>query len=151
MPNETSRDAINDAVTRGVAIAALLGIAVVHVLQSPDAFREATYLGILFIVAIVASVVMAAVLTQTGDERVELAAGAMAALILICYILSRTSGLPSVTNNIGEWTNPLGLVSMVAEALMVCVAAGRLAGRRMPAGIRRDRPRMPRSAAPRPS
>jgi hypothetical protein len=121
---------LNDVIARMVAIAGLGGIALVHVLQSPDAFTETTYLGILFVGAIVTSLVLAAVLTRTSDDRAWAAAGGLGALILLGYFLSRTSGLPDATNDIGEWTEPLGLASLVAEGLVVCVTAGVMVTRR---------------------
>jgi hypothetical protein len=123
-------DAINDGIARTVAIAGLGAIALIHVLQLPDAFAETAYLGGLFTAAIVAAVVLAAILTRISDERVSSAAGGLAALILLGYVLSRTTGLPDATNDIGEWSEPLGLASLVVESLLVCLAVGALAARR---------------------
>jgi hypothetical protein len=123
-------DSIDDALSRAVAIAALGGVALVHVLQLPDALAETLYLGLLFIGAVVMAVVLSVALTLTSDERVWAAAAGLAALILLGYLVSRTSGLPAATNDVGEWAEPLGLVSMVVEGLLVCLGAGVLASRR---------------------
>ena len=53
--------------------------------------------------------------------------GLLPALLLIGYILSRTSGLPGFTDDIGEWSESLGLASMVFEGLLVCLSATVLA------------------------
>jgi hypothetical protein len=126
---EGVRAAVNDAVARTAAIAGLGGIALIHCLQSPEAFEETTYLGILFVGAIVAALGVAALLTRTSDDRVWLAAGGLATLILIGYVLSRTSGLPDATVDVGNWSEPLGLASLVAEGLVVFVAGALLATR----------------------
>jgi hypothetical protein len=131
---------LNDVIARMVAIAGLGGIALVHVLQAPDAFTETTYLGILFVGAIVTSLVLAAILTQTSDDRAWAAAGGLGALILLGYFLSRTSGLPDASNDVGEWTEPLGLASLVAEGLVVCVTTGVLVARREATGRVMARP-----------
>jgi hypothetical protein len=123
-------DSIDDALSRAGAIAALGGVALIHVLQLPAAFAETFYLGLLFIGAIVMAVVLSVTFTLTSDERVWAAAAGLAALILLGYLLSRTSGLPMATDDVGEWTEPLGLVSMVVEGLLVCLGAGVLASRR---------------------
>ena len=115
--------ALDDVVARMVAIASLGGIALVHVLQLPDAFRAIDYLGLLFIAAIVLALVLAAALTRMSDARMWAATGALPALLLIGYVLSRTSGLPGFSDDVGEWSEPLGLVSMVFEGLLVCLSA----------------------------
>jgi hypothetical protein len=125
-------DAISDAIARIVAVAGLGGIALIHVLQAPEAFDAATYLGILFVLAIATAIVLAAMLTAMSDERVWQAVGGLPALLLLGYVLSRTSGLPGFTVDVGEWTEPLGLASMVVESLVVCVSFGALAAFRRP-------------------
>jgi hypothetical protein len=57
--------AVDDGIARLVAIAGLGGIALIHVLQAPEAFAETGYLGGMFIAAIVASLALAALLTRT--------------------------------------------------------------------------------------
>ena len=127
--SESVSDAVNDAVARTVGIVGLGGIALIHALQVPEAFEETLYLGILFIGAILASLGLAAVLTRTSDQRAWVAAGGLAAAIMLGYVLTRTSGLPDATLDVGNWTEPLGLASLVAEGLVVCVTAGALASR----------------------
>lgn len=117
----------NDTAARTVASIGLLGIALTHILEAPDAFADAGYIGGLFVASVVGSVVLSAVLTSTDDTRAWTAAGGLAALVLLGYILSRTTGLPGFTDYVGVWDEPLGLASMVAEGLVVCVTAGVLA------------------------
>jgi membrane protease YdiL (CAAX protease family) len=122
----------NDLVARTVGIMGLGGIALIHVLQAPEAFEETAYLGVLFVAAVVASLVLSAALTRTSDERVWAAAGGLALAIMAGYFLSRTSGLPDATVDVGNWTEPLGLASLVAEGLVVFVAAASLTGAAAP-------------------
>jgi hypothetical protein len=49
------------------------------------------------------------------------AAGAFAG-----YVLSRTTGLPGATDDVGNWTEPLGLASLVVEGCVVAVALAAL-------------------------
>ena len=121
--------AVDDAVSRTAAIAGLAGIALIHVLQSPEAFEETLYLGLLFIGATVVAVALAAALTLGSDRGVWTATATLPALILLGYVLSRTTGLPDATNDVGEWDEPLGLASMVVESLVICVGGGVLATR----------------------
>ena len=126
--------AIDDAISRTIAIAGLTGIALIHVLQPPDAFSETFYLGLLFIGADRRGVALAATLTRVSDRGVWTATAALPALILLGYVLSRTTGLPDATNDVGEWDEPLGLASLVAESLVVCVSGAVLAAGRQAAG-----------------
>ena len=126
------RSALDDAIARMVAIGALVAIALVHVLELPEAFAEVGYLGALFIAALAACLVLGAVLTRTSDDRAWVAAGGLAALILACYVISRSVGLPGFTDDIGEWSEPLGLISMVVEGLLVFLTAAVLVTRHMP-------------------
>jgi membrane protease YdiL (CAAX protease family) len=132
--NESAREAVNDAVARTVGVLGLGGIALIHALQAPEAFEETTYLGVLFIGAILASLALSTALSRTSDERAWTAAGGLAAAIMLGYVLTRTSGLPDATLDVGNWTEPLGLASLVAEGLVLCVTAGVLASREVVPG-----------------
>ena len=132
------RSAVEDALARAVAIGALVSIALIHVLQLPDAFAAIGYLGALFIAAIATSLVLAAVFTRTSSDLAWVAAGGLAGLILIGYVLSRSVGLPGFTDDVGEWSETLGLASMVVESLLVFLAAAVLVSRRQPVGRAAD-------------
>jgi hypothetical protein len=123
------KGAVDEAIARAVAIVGLVGIALIHILESPDAFEAIGYLGALFVCAVVTSLLLAAVMTRTSADLAWAAVGGFAGLILLCYVISRSVGLPGFTHDVGEWTEPLGLASMVAEGLVICVSAAVLATR----------------------
>jgi len=54
-----------ESIRRVVAVTALIGIAVIHLMDVPDTFEEVPYIGWLFIGLIVACLVLAEVLTGT--------------------------------------------------------------------------------------
>ena len=68
--------------------------------------------------------VVTAVLLIAGAIRAGwfLAMG-VAAGPFIGYVLSRGPGLPGYTDDIGNWTEPLGLASLTVEALLFALAA----------------------------
>jgi hypothetical protein len=113
---------LNDFVARIAAIGGLAAVALIHALQLPDAFVAVDYLGVLFVIAIVACVALAALLTRASTPPLWMAVEGLSGLILIGYLLSRLVGLPGFTEDVGEWTEPLGLASMVAEGLLVCIS-----------------------------
>lgn len=123
------RDAVTDAITRTVAIVGLCGIALIHLLDVPGKLTETPYVSVMFIGAIVASLALAAILTRSSDPRVWAAAGGLAAAIMLGYVLSRTTGLPGATQDIGSWSEPLGIASLFVEGALVCLTAGVLATR----------------------
>jgi hypothetical protein len=120
------KEAVDDAIARTAAIGGLMAIAVIHILELPDTLSDQGYVGGLFIAAIVACLVLAAAFTRMTDTRVWGAAGGLAALVLLGYILSRSVGLPGFTDYKGDWSNTL------AEGLVVCLTGAVLAARRMP-------------------
>src|SRR5690348_15329274 len=73
--------------------------------------------------------VVAAYGIARGNRRWGWALGLLVAGgALLGYVLSRTVGLPGgLTDDIGNWLDPLGVVSIVAEALFVALAGRVLA------------------------
>ena len=51
-----------------------------------------------------------------------LAAAGIAGSVLLGYVVNRTVGMPGATDDIGNWTEPLGLASIVAEGMTVAAA-----------------------------
>ena len=127
------QNAVNDALTRVAVIVGLGGIAVVHILQAPEAFQATFYVGFLFCLAVVACLFLAAAIATTEDSRATELAGAFASLILLLYLISRCFGLPAFTDDKGVWDEPLGLLSMVFEGLVICVTAATMSAPRLAA------------------
>jgi hypothetical protein len=68
---------------------------------------------------------------RTDDLRVWLVAGVVSAATIVGYAISRTSGLPGDEgDDIGNWTEPLGLASLLVEGIVVLLVLGRLTDRR---------------------
>jgi len=127
------------AVRFPVAATALVAAAA-HVPVTGEHLREAPYIGVLFIALEVALVVLAGLVLVSTSRLVWWAAAVVPALAVVAYAVSRTVGLPQIGDDVGNWTEPLGVVSVVAETLMVLlvVARGispvrRLHGRLLPA------------------
>jgi hypothetical protein len=122
--------------TRGLAIAALAAMAATHFADLADKIAEAPYMAALFIANIIASLVLAGLLIARRAERFAIAAGGLlAAATLVGFVLSRSVGLPQIEDHIGQWLDPAGIASVVAEIGMVGLAIpflvdspGRLAG-----------------------
>ena len=123
----TAKEVDGVPVRRAVAVMALIGVAVIHLMDAPDKFEEVPYMGVLFVALIVASLLLAEVLIRHDDLRAWLAAGALAAATIIGYTLSRSVGLPGEGGaEIGNWKEALGLASLLVEGVLVWMALARL-------------------------
>lgn len=112
-------------ITRGVVWAGIILILItglIHLVDAPDSFEEATYKGILFILNGVGAIV-AAIGIYRGVKSWGWSLGlVVAAGALIAYIISRTVGLPGLEAEPDAWFEPLGLASMIVEALFTALA-----------------------------
>lgn len=115
---------------RGAVAILLFGIAVVHLLDVQGKLQEVPYIGVMFIILILSSLVLAELLIRTDYAGIWVAAGSLAGLTVVGYIVSRTSGLPGDDgSDIGNWFEPLGLVSLLICVVVICSAAVRLTER----------------------
>jgi hypothetical protein len=124
-----SGDAVSDVVARGVGAIGLAGMALIHLLDLPGQLSEAPYLFVLYLALMVWSVALAGVLIRTGDSRAWAAATVLALLVIVGYVLSRTSGLPQSTDDIGNWSEPLGMASLFVEGSLAALGLAVLAAR----------------------
>ena len=121
-PNPHIEHLARDFDTRAVGVVGLAGIALIHLLDSIGKFSETPYIAWMYIGLMISSLAVAAGLTHSRDRRLWLAAGLLAASAIIGYVLSRTVGLPNATDDIGNWTEPLGLASLFVEAAVVAIS-----------------------------
>jgi hypothetical protein len=81
------------------------------------------YVQLLYYVLEVAGVVVAALLLANLARVGWLLSLGVAAGPIVGYVLSRGPGLPDYTDDIGHWTEPLGLISLVVETILLILAA----------------------------
>ena len=107
------------AAIQWLAIAAILGTGLIHVVQAQDAFGEAQYKGLLFVGNGVGALVAA-----IGIFRGRMALGWWLGLLvaggaILAYAASRTIGLPGLPAEPDAWLEPIGVASLACEALFV--------------------------------
>jgi len=107
---------------RVVAAAAAIGEAVAHIPVTKEHLTEAPYIGIAFVLVTVAGFVLAQLLLTADTRRLWQATAVVSALALVAFLLSRTIGLPQIQDDIGDWSDPLGTVAVVCEAIMLATA-----------------------------
>ena len=125
---------------RLLTIVGLAGIGLIHLLDSVDTFHETRWLFWAYMALMAATVVVGGALLHRPTARGYEAAAALALLPMVGFILSRTSGLPGSDDDIGDWTDPLGLASLWVEGAVVLTSgyavALQLAARTAPAPAR---------------
>lgn len=108
---------------RWLAAATLVASGVVHIPVIPMHLEEAPYIGYLFIALTAVCFALAAAVLLVDSMLVWAAGGVVTALAVIAFVLSRTVGLPQIEDDIGNWTEPLGIAAITAETLTVLLAA----------------------------
>jgi hypothetical protein len=115
--------AVRDGITRTVGIVGLCGMALIHAIDAPGHFGGAdTYVGFMYIALIIASLGLAGGLIRSGDKRIWVAAGGLTVSVIVGYVLSRTTGLPASSDDIGNWGEPLGIASLFVEGSLLALA-----------------------------
>lgn len=109
-------------VPRAAAVVALGGIALIHLLELQTKLKEVPYLGVGYILLVVASVVAGALLIHSNSRIGWIIGGGAALATLIGFTLNRTVGLPQSKDDIGNWLEPMALAAMFVEAIVVTLA-----------------------------
>src|SRR3954452_23765776 len=114
--------AIRDGITRGVAVVGLAGVALIHLIDAPGKFTETPYMGWMYVGLIGSCLAVAALLIRHGDRRAGGVGPVLPALVLVGFVLSRTTGLPQAHDDVGNWGEPLGIASMFVEGSLIALA-----------------------------
>jgi hypothetical protein len=118
---------VQSPILEALTIVGLVGIAWVHILDLSGKMEETPYLGFAYI-GLIAGCAAAVVLLARRDRRGFVLAGGLAAATFLAYCLSRTTGLPAATDDVGNWTETLGVWSLVLEGAVVALSAAALTG-----------------------
>jgi hypothetical protein len=113
--------AVQEAAVRGTIAIGLASIAVIHAVDSVGKWTETRYMFWMYMALIAGSVAVGAAVLFSRSRAALAAAAGLAGTVLAAYVLDRTLGMPNATADIGNWTEPLGLASMVVEGLVVAV------------------------------
>jgi hypothetical protein len=86
-----------------------------HVPVTPEHLRQAPYIGVGFMLLTAALLLLASALHVTGSPLVWWALAAVCGAAVLAYVVSRTVGLPLVADDVGNWWEPLGVLSVLTE------------------------------------
>ena len=110
---------------RAAEIAGIFGLggtAYIHLAEMSDKFSEVPYLGVGYGLLAIACAVSIYLLVR-GDRRGWLLGGATCLATFVGFVLTRTVGLPASTDDIGNWSETIGIWSLVFEGFVVVLAA----------------------------
>ena len=111
-----------DTILRGLGAALAIAVAQIHFLDVFDKFEENAAQGWMFATLIAACIAAVGTLVHRSGTLVWVFAGLCGVAPLVGYIISRTVGLAGATDDIGNWTEPLGLASISAEVSLILVS-----------------------------
>src|SRR5215213_7779215 len=113
----TGRGALVPAGLVGAGISLIVIVGLIHLINSPGDLEEGSYTGLLYLANFVGA--LAAAVGIYRGERWGWALGLLvAAGAFAGYVVSRTVGLPGLPVE-EEWLEPLGVLSLLVEALFV--------------------------------
>ena len=111
---------------RPASLVLLAAVAFMHSRDIPGKLGETPYLGWMYILLVAGCAAAGAWLLST-HWRQGYALGALISLgAIIGYTLTRTTGLPNAVGDIGNWGEPAGIVSLLAESAFLVLAAVQL-------------------------
>jgi hypothetical protein len=90
--------------------------------------REAPYMGVLFVLLTAACLIVAVAALVWDPAAVYAFAGAVCALAVAGYCATRLVAFPMLDDDLGNWLEPLGVVSVASELAAVACAVGALRG-----------------------
>lgn len=128
--NRRPADTPRHSPLRRPAAIALLVAGAAHLPVIAPHLAEAPYIGALFIALTVACGVLAVALLVWDAPTVWDMAVLTTGLAVLAYVLSRTVGLPQIGDDVANWAEPLGVLSIAAESVTVLLGIAALALRR---------------------
>jgi hypothetical protein len=100
------------ALAAAVAAGAHLPVIAPHLIEAP-------YMGVLFILLTVACATLALMAVLHDAPAVYAASAVVCALAIIGYGATRIIAFPLLADDVGNWLEPLGVVSILAESVVV--------------------------------
>ena len=120
-PSSVAAVVNQNQIRRGATVVGLLSIALIHVLDLPGKWAETRYLGVGYVLVIAISLVLAEIVSTRNNRPAMYASALLSIAVLIGFVVNRTVGMPGANEDIGNWTEPLGLASLFVEVITVWV------------------------------
>lgn len=112
---------------RWLMVPAALAAAGAHLPVIGPHLREAAYMGILFVVLSAACVMLASVAISWDAPVVYALSALTCGLAVLGYAATRLVAFPLLSDDVGNWFEPLGVLSVASETAVVIAALAALA------------------------
>ena len=124
LPQQLVRRGDTHVTARVVAAALLLAVSYIHLAdQNFLAFDKSPgYLLVGYVIVEIAAPITALVLARHPSVATWLVAAGCGAGPMLGFVLTRSTGLPGATDDIGNWGEPLGVASLVVEGTLLLLA-----------------------------
>ena len=109
-------------INRLLIIVGLNALVLVHILDLPSKLQEAPYLAVGYLGLISLALLLMQQLMRRDSPLLYITAGLLGTGVAIAFITTRTVGLPMAMDDIGNWTEPLGLASLIIDVYLVVQA-----------------------------
>jgi hypothetical protein len=115
-----------DVIARAVTAMALLGLAVIHVVDLPGTLGPTPLVGFGYLGIIAAAVMICGGMIARSHWLVWAAASAVAVSAMGGYLLTRSlsGGFLGDHHDVGNWHCPLGIAALSLETLIILLATG---------------------------
>lgn len=104
---------------RSAVIIGLVGLAGVHIMDLPAKWNETPYVAFMYLGVIAFSAFLIERLIVKVSSRDYLASAILSIAVLTGYVVNRSIGMPGAMGDIGNWFEPLGLLSIAIELFAV--------------------------------
>lgn len=97
-------------------VVGLLAVAAIHVVDLPGKFAETPYMAWMYVGLIVTIGFLVERLLTRHNQLDYLASAAVCTAVILGFVVNRTFGMPGATGDIGNWFEPIGLLSLFVES-----------------------------------
>ena len=107
---------------RLATVASIVVAAVAHIPVIAPHLEDAPYMGVLFIALTAVCLSLGALIAATGSTGAYRASAAVCGAAVLAYAATRLVAFPQLADDVGNWFEPLGVVSVLSESLVVVLA-----------------------------
>jgi hypothetical protein len=112
-----------NALRTGLVLAAVVAAAA-HVPVVAPHLDEAPYMGVLFILFSAGCLALAGAAVVRPSRAVYVSAAGLCGAGIVTYAATRLVAFPQLSDDVGSWFEPLGVISVLSEyAVVLCAAA----------------------------